>query len=479
MRATVSVSVLAWAWILGAAAARSAPEEYAADLRSRLPAVRRHAAVHLGRAGDPSAVPALVEALEDPESSVRREATKALGAVKDALAVAALVAALGDRDMNVRFYAAHALGEIKNPKAAEALLRALQDPEWCVRDQAAWALREIGDPKVVGPLAAALQDQKADVAHVVWLLRHVGGAQTVRQLAVLLKDPEAAVRMRAVHVLRELQSAEAVLPLVTVLEDPHPNVRRSAVEALQRIGDDRAKKPLEALIAREKDVSVREAAEEALFQMSREKDLVAYWPFDDRSTSVAKDVTGRGNDGEIRGCNPVEGKVGHALRFEQGGYVELGQPAGLPIAQRPLTIMAWVKSDAPNGVVVARGGAYCGFSLYIMDGVGKFGIHREQEGPAYIAAGQENIVGPWVHLAGVVRSDRIELYVNGKLAATAKTPGYIPGNCGQGMEIGFDTANSPAEITDHFQGIIDEVKVYHAALSEEEISEEGREENDE
>jgi hypothetical protein len=135
--------------------------------------------------------------------------------------------------------------------------------------------------------------------------------------------------------------------------------------------------------------------------------------------------------------------------------------------------MAWVQSDALNGVVVARGGAFCGFSLYLMDGVAKFGIHREQEGPAYIAAGRENVVGPWVHLAGVVKSDRIELYVNGKLAATAKTPGYIPGNCGQGMEIGFDTANSPAEITDHFQGIIDEVKVYHAALSEEEINEQG------
>jgi hypothetical protein len=47
-----------------------------------------------------------------------------------------------------------------------------------------------------------------------------------------------------------------------------------------------------------------------------------------------------------------------------------------------LTIMAWAKSDAPSGVVVARSGAFCGFSLYIMDGVAKFGIHRERDGPA-------------------------------------------------------------------------------------------------
>jgi hypothetical protein len=38
------------------------------------------------------------------------------------------------------------------------------------------------------------------------------------------------------------------------------------------------------------------------------------------------------------------------------------------------------------------------------------------------------------------------------------------------MEIGCDLGNSPAEITDSFTGTIDEVKVFLAALSEEEIA---------
>ena len=37
------------------------------------------------------------------------------------------------------------------------------------------------------------------------------------------------------------------------------------------------------------------------------------------------------------------------------------------------------------------------------------------------------------------------------------------------MEIGFDTGNSPAEITDPFDGLIDEVKIYNVALTTEEI----------
>ena len=458
--------------MLAARPALPAAEEHAGDLRSSDPSVREHAAVSLGRAGDRSAVPALIEVLKDPEKDVRRAAAKALGFIKGPRAVPSLLAALGDTDTNIRLYAAYGLGEIKDPKATAALLRALGDPEWCVRDQAAWALREIGDPDIAGPLAAVLKEPGADAAHVVWILRHLGAAQAVDRLAALLDDPDRETRLRAVGALGALGDKAAVGPMIAALKDSDPAVRRSAVEALAAIGGERAKKPLRELVAREEDPAVRQAAEEALFEMSPRKHLVAHWSFDDRNTKVAKDVTGTGHDGQVLGCTPVEGKAGHALRFAGDSYVELGKLPGLPIAQRPLTIMAWAKSDAANGVVVARGGASCGFSLYVKDGVAKFGIHREAEGPGYIAAGSEKVAGRWVHLAGVIKSDRIELYVGGKLAQAAKTPGTIPGNCGQGMEIGYDAGNSPAEITDHFRGVIDEVKVYHAALSEEDIAKE-------
>jgi len=474
MKTATRASILVCGCILGVHPAHPVAEEYARDLRSSVPSVRVHTAMALGRIGHESAVPVLIEALKDPEKDVRREAAKALGFIKDARAVAALAEAIGDSDMNVRLYAAYALGEIKNAKSTGALLRALRDPEWCVRDQAAWALREIHDPKIIAPLAAALKEKDADLAHIAWVMRHVAGKHAVEELAALMKSADAQARTRIIRVLGELEDRAAVGPLIEVLEDGDPVVRRTAVEALLRIGDDRAEKPLTALLARENEPAVRKAVQEAIVQMSCEKDLVAHWSFDDRNTKVAKDVTGHGNDGQIQGCTPVAGKVGHALRFGKAKYIALGKPAGLPIAQRPLTIMAWVKSDAPSGVVIARGGAFCGFSLYIKDGIAKFGIHRLQEGPAYIAPGCEKVVGSWVHLAGVVKKDCIELYVNGKRARTAGTNGYIPGNCGQSMEIGYDLSNSPAEITDPFEGIIDEVKVYHAALCGDDIAKQCR-----
>jgi len=470
MKTAVVISLLIWAASLGVCAAEPAAAAYVRDLQSSVPAVRENAAARLGRLADQSAVPALVAALKDPEKEVRREAAKALGAMKDGRAVTPLLEALRDKEANVRLYAAYALGEIKDPKAAAALLAALGDPEYCVRDQAAWALRELHDPGIVGTVVGALKEDSADVPHLLWLLKGAGAEQATVPLAALLKEPQPRVRLRAVQALAELEDTAAVEPLLAALKDADAGVRRTSVEAFTKLGDDRAEKPLKALLAGEKDPAVQEAIGHALAVFSRENDLMAHWRFDDQDTKVAKDVTGHGSDGQIKGCEPTAGKVGHALRFAKGNYVELGHPPGARFGNVPFTVMAWVKSEAKNGVVVAKGGAFCGFSLYVMDGVAKFGIHLTQAGPAYIAVGTEQVVGPWVHLAGVVKSDHVELYVNGKLAATAKTEGYLPGECGQGMEIGYDETNSPAEITDNFEGLIDEVKAYSAALSAEDIA---------
>ncbi len=442
----------------------------ARDLGSEIATVRQQAARTLGRVGDPAAVPELIAALGDPERSVRREAAKALGSIQDERAVPALVKALGDPDTNVRFYAAYALGEIKDPRAAATLVQVLRDPQWTVRDQAAWALREIGDERTIEPLVAMLQDDAADMSQIRWLLSGFGAGKTTGPLAALLSDSNPAVRLRAVRVLERFREKAALGPLVTALKNTDPAVRLAAVKALVSLRDDRAVGPLRDLAAHEDDPEVRAAAAEAAVELSRHEALAAYWSFDEADRKVARDMSGNGSDGEIIGCTPVEGKVGHALKFGEGAYVELGKPQNLPIANTPLTIAAWIKADAPNGVVVARGGAFCGFSLYLKDGIARFGIRPSQASPASIAAGTEPVVGSWVHLAGVIKNDCVEVYVNGALAGSEKTAGYIPGNCGQGMEIGYDVGNSPAEIIDHFQGIIDEVKVFHAALSPEELA---------
>lgn len=472
MRTAINLLLCLGAWNLAIPSVAAPPESWRQDLKSPVVSVRLQAVRALGDAECRAAVPALTKALNDSEAPVRREAAKALGAIKDPRATAGLIDALDDPDGNVRMYAAYALGELRAPEAVARLVVALSDRQWCVREQAAWALRVIGDNSIIEPLVATLKTPQPDVEQVLWILKDLDADKSVEHLTGLLDDSKALVRRRALRGLAKFHTPKIIGPLTKALADADPGIRRWAVEALAALGDRRAEKPLRELAAHEKTPALRELAQQVAIKLSMHEHLDGYWSFDDRSTSVAKDMTGHGSDGEIRGAVPVEGKKGAGLRFGPGKFIELGKPAALPIANVPFTVMAWVKPEAPTGVVVARGGAFCGYSLYLMEGKAKFGIHREQEGPTHIAAGAKALGDGWSHLAGVVKKDRIELYVDGGLAATAETPGCIPSNCGQGMEIGFDVTNSPAEIVDAFQGTIDEVKVYRAALSAKEIRDE-------
>jgi len=400
--------------------------------------VRLFAVKRLAETSGESACGGLIAAMRDEDAWVRARAARGLGDKRCQNAVPVLIDALGDADGNVRGYAARGLGQMRASSAVPNLLQALEDPHWFVRNNAAWALRRTGDASVLDALAAALKKEKADHSRIFWLIQGLAGDETVSFLGPLLDDSDPGVRLRVAKVFLSLKQKEAL-------------------EALSKRNEFETDPKVQAVLA------------DAVFLLSRGGDLSAHWSFDEKD-KLGWDATGRGNDGEVRGAVPVEGKAGQALRFENGAYVELGQPPSLRIGATPLTVMAWVFSEAPNGVVVVKGGAFCGMSLYVMDGLPKFGIHRIQDGPAFVAAGKEDVTGRWVHLAGVVKDESLELYVDGQPVGAASTDGLIPGECGQGMQIGWDEGNSPAEITDAFQGVIDEVKIYNAALSQKEIA---------
>ena len=440
------------------------------DLTAPVSRVRAHAARRLGESRVKQALPNLVRALSDADAEVRRQAVRALAEIRDVQASVPLCKVLADESAQVRFAAAHALGELKDPETSGALLKALRDPVYAVRDQASWALREIGGEDVLASVAPLLTDEAADFEHVVWLVKHLAGDGAPAHLTILLKSHDQKKRLAGVRILRGIGSLSATRCLIPAVGDASLEVRKAAVEALLAGCHGIALAPLRARLAVEPDSLLKTRIKEGILQLTLHPSIVGHWSFDDDGgTAVAKDVTGRGDDGEIKGCARVLGRIGQALAFEPGKYVELGKAPSMSMAGRPITLLAWVKSDGDDGVVVARGGAFSGFSLYLMKGLPKFGIHLEKEGPAYIAVGTKPVVGRWVHLAGVVRKNAVEIYVDGKLAGTKETPGYLLNNAGQGMEIGFDTANSPCEIVTGFTGLIDEVKMFQTALSAAEI----------
>jgi hypothetical protein len=85
------------------------------------------------------------------------------------------------------------------------------------------------------------------------------------------------------------------------------------------------------------------------------------WLFDDGTGKAAKDSSGKGLDGDLKGSPKwVNGKFGKALEFDgKGAYVEI------PAHKNPtkaITVSAWVKSNTPgwntHGWMVSKRDAY-------------------------------------------------------------------------------------------------------------------------
>ncbi len=107
----------------------------------------------------PGVVSPLLTMTERPERRVVVTAVRVLGEVRDARAADRLVELLAAEDVDVRAQAACALGKIGGPGAARALRDALRDPAWEVRAQAAKALGLMGDADSVRALSEAIVDE--------------------------------------------------------------------------------------------------------------------------------------------------------------------------------------------------------------------------------------------------------------------------------------------------------------------------------
>ena len=96
-----------------------------------------------------SPTPDLLRLVEDPSAAVRRRAALAIGRVGLEAGVPALVRALSDPQMEVRAIAAFGLGLVADPSVIDPLVTALTDPSPVVQGQAARALGRLGATEAI------------------------------------------------------------------------------------------------------------------------------------------------------------------------------------------------------------------------------------------------------------------------------------------------------------------------------------------
>lgn len=181
--------------------------------------VRRSAVRILGRRDARSAVPHIINFLEDDRAPLRKEAADALRRLYRAenisQAVESLIHALGDRGKTVREAAARALGRMHRADnislAIEPLIHTLSDPADTVREAASLALGRMDDPDVVHTLITFFQnsddvhERRAAIGALYYLQYRLlrtfeGDVLRVIQSAVNATDTEVA---RTAHIILE------------------------------------------------------------------------------------------------------------------------------------------------------------------------------------------------------------------------------------------------------------------------------------
>ncbi len=197
-------------------------------------------------------------------------------------------------------------------------------------------------------------------------------------------------------------------------------------------------------------------------------ELVLKYDFGSVTDGAVKDVSGKGNDGRLTVGEVVAGRKGKALKLDgQGRVAVAGRPDS---SMKPITIGAWCKPQASDGVIVSQGGGSHGFSLYLKDGLPHFAIRSK--GTLAIVAGKGKLPpDQWVHLAGLVNArGEIHLRVDGK-AAGMTTSGPIAAKPFDKMEVGDDSSNRVAEYgaATAWRGLIEDVRLYWGELDADSI----------
>ena len=207
---------------------------------------------------------------------------------------------------------------------------------------------------------------------------------------------------------------------------------------------------------------------------SHEKDLVAYWSFDDTIHGSANESSGTLLKTINRGAKIVNGYKGKALEFDGLSVLEVSYNPKLNSFQNGITVSAWIKKDSSShwNTVISRE-IDSTWSEYI--GLAVFKNHAlfsvDPDGKRYINTTDSNLVDTdrWVHIAGTYDNETLKLYLNGKFISAMKCMGPLNFHDKNPLLIGGNSNDRNRSLVDCFKGAIDELMIYSRAMNAEEI----------
>ncbi|MCP4262153.1 MAG: LamG domain-containing protein [Planctomycetes bacterium] len=198
--------------------------------------------------------------------------------------------------------------------------------------------------------------------------------------------------------------------------------------------------------------------------------IVGVWLFDEGSGDVALDSSGNGNDGTLNGPEWTnDSKFDGALEFKgDGSYIEFATGESMKLQQ--FTFMAWFNTRKLDGYghIFQTGTDWNDMAGYVVR------VHQEGGAQSGLAFGPANtttfVTGPaleadtWYHMALTFDGTTAILYLDGVNVASGDGQGEIMYD-DQPVRIGTHSHDTGAA----FDGFIDEVALFDAALEPEDI----------
>ncbi|MBW7988904.1 MAG: LamG domain-containing protein [Planctomycetes bacterium] len=186
--------------------------------------------------------------------------------------------------------------------------------------------------------------------------------------------------------------------------------------------------------------------------------LIGWWRFDDGSGTTAIDSSGNGFNIPLHNTTWEDGIFGGALQFHRAGY---GYVENFKYSDNAITVCAWVRHDAFRIGKVER---------YVTVAPEVAVIRKEVNGSLHFYIKTDgNLRHLWVsdvltedlwhHVAGTWDGATQRLYIDG-LEIASQVPGGVLGNT---SSVEMSSGGEP------FNGMLDEVRIYNRALTQNEI----------
>lgn len=215
------------------------------------------------------------------------------------------------------------------------------------------------------------------------------------------------------------------------------------------------------------------------YRQPTENGLISHWSMENTSN----DVFGNNNPVQTNNISFQPGRIGQAVSLGHGGYIDI--PHSQDLTLQTYTIEAWVKplGNGPNNdvfgsVIVEKdlnapfGNDFASFSMGWSSLSNRFYASSGSFSTQLAFSNNFFLPGEFYHVLSTFDGQTLKLYVNGNLEAVNVSPnGYVvPYDAEQPWGIGTSAADYRFRgYPRTFNGLIDEVKIFDRALSEEEI----------